>query len=82
MDYDGDGKTDICHINDAGIHIYSFSRIQQAQNGRMIYNRLPPAPHQKICFNGVGIDVDRDNRLIFRRTLLVGDINGDGKTDI
>ena len=24
LDYDGDGKTDICHIDDSGMHIYSF----------------------------------------------------------
>lgn len=24
FDYDGDGKTDICHINEEGIHIYTF----------------------------------------------------------
>lgn len=25
MDYDGDGKTDICHIDDTGLHLYSFN---------------------------------------------------------
>lgn len=24
MDYDGDGKTDICHINESGVNIYTF----------------------------------------------------------
>ena len=26
MDYNGDGKTDLCHINTLGMHIYEFSQ--------------------------------------------------------
>ena len=25
LDYDGDGKTDICHIGDSGLSVYTFN---------------------------------------------------------
>lgn len=36
MDYDGDGKTDICHINDSGTRIYSFSTSASTVTARLV----------------------------------------------
>ncbi|MDR0560367.1 MAG: hypothetical protein LBG92_09345, partial [Prevotellaceae bacterium] len=69
MDYDGDGKTDVAHINDSGFYVYScFS-----------------SEWKKIASeNLVKSDFNSPHHIIYDyiSTLLVGDINGDGKTDI
>ena len=36
MDYDGDGKTDICHINDNGVNIYTFDVIGNTMTARLV----------------------------------------------
>lgn len=37
FDYDGDGKTDICHINDSGINIYTFEVANTAFTPKKVY---------------------------------------------
>lgn len=36
MDYDGDGKSDICLINDTGVHIYTFDVSGSTLTGRKV----------------------------------------------
>lgn len=36
MDYDGDGKTDICHINGTGVYIYTFDVTPTGLSPRLI----------------------------------------------
>jgi len=62
IDFDGDGKTDICHIHANGITIYTFNTSGQL--------------YEIGSFSGFS------RSSIKKRELLLGDINGDGKTDI
>ena len=36
FDYDGDGKTDICHINETGTHIYTFDVTPNGLSPRLV----------------------------------------------
>lgn len=36
FDYNGDGKTDLCHINADGLHIYTFDKSGGIYNGRRV----------------------------------------------
>ena len=36
MDYDGDGKSDICHINDNGVNIYTFDVTGNTMTARLV----------------------------------------------
>lgn len=36
MDYDGDGKTDICHINENGTNIYTFDVVKDVLTARKV----------------------------------------------
>jgi len=65
MDYNGDGKTDICHIGENGTTIYSYN------SSSLVEIASAPRPKRSDLRNG-----NRD------RAILLGDINGDGKTDI
>src|SRR5690625_5441987 len=38
FDYDGDGKTDICLINDSGTHIYTFDVSGSGYTVRHVYS--------------------------------------------
>lgn len=64
IDYDGDGKTDLCLINDNGTYIYTFDVTGSSYSVRQVagYTALKNANLN-----------DRD--------FLVGEFNGDGKTD-
>jgi RHS repeat-associated protein len=62
MDYDGDGKADICHMNAIGTCIYTFNT-----NGQL-YQITQYGTPDKYSSSG--------------RHMLIGDVNGDGKTDI
>lgn len=66
MDYDGDGKTDICHINEDGVNIYTFET-----SGTNIVGTRKIASYTGL----------RKSALANRR-LLMGEFNGDGLTDI
>lgn len=66
MDYDGDGKTDMCLINDNGVNVYAFET-----SGTNITGTKKIA-----CYSGL-----RKSDLKNRR-LLLGEFNGDGLTDI
>ncbi len=60
VDCDGDGKNDICLINDNGTYIYSFD-----------------GTSFKLIAAGL-----LKNSMLTNRTLLVGEFNGDNKTDL
>ena len=66
MDYDGDGKTDICHINENGIDIYTFDT-----SGTNITGTRKIASYSGL----------RKSDLAYRR-ILMGEFNGDNLTDI
>lgn len=36
IDYDGDGKSDLCHINSSGTHIYTFEMVGSSLTGKKI----------------------------------------------
>jgi len=63
MDYDGDGKADICHMNATGTSIYTFNT-----NGQLYLVMQSSSLNKYSASNG--------------KQMLVGDVNGDGKTDI
>lgn len=64
MDYDGDGRTEICHIHENGTDIYSFSGTSS------------------MTLTKIASITDIRRGWITSRKLMVGDINGDGKTDL
>ncbi len=64
MDYDGDGKLDLCNIHPGGLTIYSFDTSMQLSS---IYS---------------GTELTSDENPQKAKEFLLGDINGDGKTDI
>ncbi|WP_195350456.1 RHS repeat-associated core domain-containing protein [Bacteroides nordii] len=64
IDYDGDGKTELCWINDSETQIYSFSKVGE----RMVCNK-------------VASDIQLRNGMLRDRDLLLGEFNGDNKTD-
>ena len=66
MDYDGDGKTDLCHINENfGVNVYTFDAVGNSISARkvMTYTGL----------NKGGLE---------NRDILVGEYNGDGMMDL
>ncbi len=65
IDYDGDGKTDLCLINDSGTTIFSF-----IGSGSTISK----------C-NSITTDSQLNNSMLRDRELLLGEFNGDGKSD-
>lgn len=66
MDYDGDGKTDICHINESGANIYTFETY-----GANIVGTRKIASYTGLRRSGLA-----------NRRLLMGEFNGDGLTDM
>ena len=66
FDYDGDGKTDICHINQDGIKFYSFE--QTATGMTCTANPVTYTELNKSSFSN--------------KRILFGDFNGDGLVDI
>ena len=66
MDYDGDGKSDICHINEEGIHIYTFETAGTTICGAKKVNSATTL---------------RKSTLADRR-IVMGEFNGDGLTDL
>ena len=68
MDYNGDGKTDICLINVKGLYVYEFSG-----NG---FNQLAFSDAISIMHFNFESNIIRD------RELMVADMNGDGNMDI
>lgn len=65
LDYDGDGKTDLCHISDSGMDIYTFMRSSGSN--------LIPA---RMTHNS---SVTRQS--LVNKDIMVGEFNGDGLTD-
>jgi len=66
LDYDGDGKTDICLINNLGTYIYTFD--------------VTGTTHQlKLIGKATAV---LNKSVLDRRRLLLGDFNGDGLPDI
>ena len=64
VDFDGDGKADICHITSTGVDIYTFT----ISNGVYGLTKI-------LSYAGLKKGHIED------RKFLIGDINGDGKTD-
>ena len=62
LDFDGDGKTELCVVNSEGTYVYSFN-----SSGTLVKTASTSA-------------ITRSS--LYRRELLLGDINGDGKTDL
>jgi RHS repeat-associated protein len=62
LDFDGDGKMDICHVGSGSTKIYSFNSSGQLVEVASTYG------------------ITRSS--LSTRELLLGDINGDGKTDL
>lgn len=69
FDYDGDGKTDICHINDEGTDIYSFKNGETGLNCTKINNTYTEIKNTEFSSNNP-------------RQLMLGEFNNDGLTDI
>lgn len=67
IDFDGDSKSDICHINNNGMHIYTFETL----NDSLHCNYISTYP-------GIDNNIFNKNN---DRLLLMGEFNGDGKTD-
>ena len=65
LDYDGDGKSDICLVNSSGMRIYTFNVSGTS------YSLENVANYTGITKSGLN-----------NRTLLFGEFNGDGKTDL
>lgn len=66
MDYDGDGKSDVCHIDSKGLHVYVFYK----QNNKLYSHKEATFYNTTLCKSGLA-----------NREILLGDFNGDGKTD-
>lgn len=66
FDYDGDGKTDLCHINGNGVKFYTF---RDSENG-IVCN------YSNTIYRGLTKESLRYCRCLF------GDFNGDGLVDI
>ena len=66
MDYDGDGKTDICHINDNGVDVYTFET-----SGTNIVGAKKIASYTGL-----------NKAALENRRLLMGEFNGDGLIDL
>ena len=66
LDYDGDGKTDLCHISDSGMDVYTFMRSSGSN--------LIPA---RMTHNS---SVTRES--LANKDIMVGEFNGDGLTDL
>jgi len=64
MDYDGDGRNEICHIHSNGTDIYAFSGTTSLSLSKI----------------ATISDLKQNNATSCK--LMVGDINGDGKTDL
>jgi RHS repeat-associated protein len=70
MDYNGDGKTDVVHISSSGLKIHNRSGSSWVQIAATTSITKSTFTAQKL-----GNDY-------YIRTILVGDINGDGMTDL
>ncbi len=66
MDYDGDGKTDICHINKNGVDVYTFET-----SGTNIVGTKKIASYTGL-----------NKAALANRRLLMGEFNGDGLMDL
>lgn len=66
MDYDGDGKTDVCHINEKGVDIYTFET-----SGTNIVGAKKIASYAGL-----------NKAALENRRLLMGEFNGDGLMDL
>ena len=64
IDYDGDGRAEICHIHNNGTDIYAFTGTTS------------------LSLSKVATISDLKRNMTTSRKLMVGDINGDGKTDL
>ena len=65
IDYNGDGRTDLCLINDSGTTIFSFYGTGANING----------------YSTVATDSQLNNSMLRDRDLLLGEFNGDSKSD-
>lgn len=65
IDYNGDGRTDLCLINDSGTTIFSFYGTGANING----------------YSTVATDSQLNNSMLRDREFLLGEFNGDGKSD-
>jgi hypothetical protein len=65
MDFDGDGKTDLCHVHASGTDIYIFESTSTGYT--LVKKGATYAALNKNTFHS--------------NTVLLGDVNGDGKTD-
>lgn len=70
IDYDGNGKAEICHIAQDGVHVYTFTDNQFKEIARQKYSLSSKNSITSNSFNFDDVE------------LLLGDINGDGKTDL
>ncbi|MCM1503812.1 MAG: FG-GAP-like repeat-containing protein, partial [Muribaculum sp.] len=66
IDYDGDGKSDICHINENGTDIYTF-----------VNN-----PSGELIAQKVSTDASLKRSTVKNRIVIPCDMNGDGITDL
>ncbi len=66
IDFDGDGRRELCHIHANGTNVYQFS----------------PGSSTPLGFYQIATITDLTRSAVSQRKLMVGDINGDGKTDL
>ena len=76
LDFDGDGKADIGVINSDGIRILTFKK-NPLKNGQ----QWPYSLYEIVSSDAVKLS-DFEMSGNKKRQLLIGDINGDGKTDL
>ncbi len=69
LDYNGDGKLEICNITIEALNIFSFNG---SNNSSKQLDHIYSGNTHALSYENPG----------FRNTFLLGDINGDGKTDI
>jgi RHS repeat-associated protein len=67
IDFDGDGKTDLCHVHASGTDVYTFE--VSSNGGYTLVKR-------ESTYAGLNKNTFHNNDAV-----LLGDINGDGKTD-
>ena len=80
IDYDGDGKADICHVNSTGAHIYTFDvNYKTTSFGSFISTSWK---HVNSFESDILRRVNSLGYVYNYRLVMPGDFNGDGKTDL
>lgn len=81
IDYNGDGKTDICLINSSGLYVYDFdiqTGLKELASDLSVKREdINPYRSKNYGRRSGGFSYEEA-----KKTITLGDLNGDGKTDI